>query len=107
MSTACVRSSQVIACGDDRKISEFVKSATAREVGTPGMRVQQLLLSNNDKILFAGTAEGLILSYIWGVEGLITEGPHYVVARGNVTRMATTPDDCILFVTSEDGTVFQ
>ena len=48
-----------MACGDDRKIVEIMRSAPSREVPTPGQHVQQLLLSNNDKVRFAGTAEGL------------------------------------------------
>ena len=46
---------------------------------TPGQRVQQLILSNRDKVLFAGTAEGSVCAYMWGAEGQPTEGQQYQV----------------------------
>lgn len=98
----------VVACGDDRKITEFRGTGTlSRDIATPGMRVQQLLLSNSDKILFAGTAEGQVTAIIWGTEGDPREGQQYVVSRGAVTRMGQSADDCVLFVASDDGTLFQ
>merc|ERR1719199_660328 len=99
--TACV------ACGDDRKIVEFVRSAPSREIPTPGQRVQQLLLSNNDKVLFAGTAEGSVWAHMWGTEGQPVEGQQYQIAKGPITAMAVSADDCTLFAAGEDGTLFQ
>ena len=41
--------------------------------------MQQLILSNRDKVLFAGTAEGSVCAYMWGAEGQPTEGQQYQV----------------------------
>jgi hypothetical protein len=76
------------------------------DIPTPGQRVQQLLLSNNDKILFAGSAEGSITCHMWGTE-TPTEGQQYHIARGPVTALAASADDCTLFAAGEDGSLFQ
>eukprot|EP00282_Hemiselmis_andersenii_P016281 CAMPEP_0114178544 /NCGR_PEP_ID=MMETSP0043_2-20121206/38603_1 /TAXON_ID=464988 /ORGANISM="Hemiselmis andersenii, Strain CCMP644" /LENGTH=568 /DNA_ID=CAMNT_0001276969 /DNA_START=30 /DNA_END=1733 /DNA_ORIENTATION=- len=55
-------STAVIACGDDHKVTEFVKSSPNREIKLSGIRVTTLLLSNNDRVLFAGTTEGVVQS---------------------------------------------
>jgi len=97
-----------IGCGDDHKITEFIKSAPSREVKTQGIRVTQLLLSNNDKILFAGTTDGAVQSYIWAMDSTegIREGQQYLVSKGAVTRMGASADESQLFLASEDGTLF-
>ena len=76
------------------------------DIPTPGQRVQQLLLSNNDKILFAGSAEGTITCHMWGSE-TPTEGQQYHISRGAVTALASSADDCTLFAAGEDGSLFQ
>ncbi|KAJ1478335.1 WD40-repeat-containing domain protein [Baffinella frigidus] len=98
--------SGVVACGDDRKITELIKSSTSRELNTPTSRVQQLLLTNGDKILIAGTMEGTVSAVVWGSEGVVKEGTPVAVAEG-ITALGVTKDDCILFVGTEDGMLFQ
>ena len=77
----------------------------------------QLLLSNSDKVLFAGTTEGGIHSFIWGADGgaeggeggtvgVTKEGQHYLIAHGGVTRLGVSSDETQLFVASEDGSLF-
>ena len=99
--TACV------ACGDDRKITEFHRSAEARKLETPGQRVQQLLLSNNDAVLFAGSAEGSVAAHMWGAEGPPVPGQQYHISAGGITALAASADDCVLFAAAEDGALFQ
>ena len=98
--------SGVVACGDDRKITEFIKSSAMREVNIPSSRVQQLLISNSDKVLVAGTAEGTVSAMVWGSEGAVKEGTPLALAEG-ITALGVTHDDCILFVGTEDGMLFQ
>jgi hypothetical protein len=81
------------------------------------MRVTQLLLSNSDKVLFAGTTEGGVHSFIWGADGgaeggeggtvgATKEGQQYLIAHGGVTRLGVSSDETQLFVASEDGSLF-
>ena len=94
----------IYAVGSDRKLKEISDSSVTKEITDPtSVQINQIVLSNSGRMLFAGTEAGTIRSYKFPLNGDFTE---IQVHSSPVTRLRITSDDAYLFSVAEDSTVF-
>jgi WD40 repeat protein len=93
------------ACGNDCKL-RMIKSGEEVLALETGEQLTALQLSNNNKILFAGTRRGAIRAYAWPLTPGPAEYTEVACHHGAVTRLRISHDDAYLFSSSADGTLF-
>ncbi|OHT09912.1 hypothetical protein TRFO_04468 [Tritrichomonas foetus] len=85
--------------GNNNKIKEIQNGQVVREMFF-GTAHKQIVMSNNGQMLFSGDAAGRIYSYALSIGGdKIAMNVH----EKQVTSMAISYDDSLLFSTSDDG----
>ena len=84
---------------NSNKIKEIQNGQVAREIffGTPH---KQMLMSNNGQMLFSGDGQGRVYSYALPIGG---DKIALNIHEKQVTSMAISFDDSLLFTASEDG----
>jgi WD40 repeat protein len=93
----------IVVCGSDFKIRQISGGDEKKVFDTGDCCLTQLVLSNSNKFLFAGTAKGAVRIYEWP----LTEAYHeFQVHTGPVNALRISADDKYLFSASEDGSIF-
>jgi hypothetical protein len=101
--------STVYAVGNDSmlKVLEFPSSIVQDEYQCNGVSLGQVVLSNNEKMLFGGTAEpekpGCVRSFKFPMKNQGGAYTEYQCLSSPITRMRISHDDQFLFMAGEDG----
>ncbi|KAK9834356.1 hypothetical protein WJX84_006234, partial [Apatococcus fuscideae] len=98
---------ELFAVGSDKKLKQFEDSEGAgtqmvKEYDTK-ILVTQICLPAGGRVLFAGTETGCIRAYKYPLTG---EYQEYRCCSSSITRLRLSHDDGLLFVSSEDGSLF-
>jgi hypothetical protein len=106
-SSACMvtDTKTIYAVGSDKTLKEIIDGQITREILTDTC-LTQILVSNNGKMMFVGTASGAIRSMKFPFAedaGIFQEHQAHSQA---VTRLCVSQDDQYLFSASEDGSFF-
>lgn len=96
----------IVACGTDFKLRSIVGGDEKLSFHTGDCSLSALVLSSNNKYLFAGTSKGAVRLYDWPLDSNKPEYQEVQVHTGAVTQLRVTADDRYLFSSSEDGSIF-
>jgi len=91
--------SSIFICGSDNKVKEIQNGTIIREDPFQA-RYNQVIMSNNGQMLFAGTKDGKVYSFSLPIGG---EKIQMNCHTAPITSMAISFDDSLLFTVGEDG----
>jgi len=89
----------MVCCGSDKMLRQIVDSEVTVNRDA-GLCLTQLVLSQSQRLLFAGCENGVVRAYRFPITGEFCEYPCNI---GKVTRLRVSIDDSFLFATGEDG----
>lgn len=99
-SALCTEDGKMYAVGDDRILKEIKNRDVTKHLDA-GVVLTQLVVSHPpQRMLFAGTANGVVKSLKFPLTGDVTD---YQCHTKTITRMRISQDDSTLFTVSEDG----
>jgi WD40 repeat protein len=99
-SALCTEDDKIYAVGDDRQLKEIIDKNVNKTLDA-GVILTQLCVSHPpQRMLFAGTANGVIRSFAFPLTGVVKD---YQCHSKTVSRMRITSDDGFLFSVSDDG----
>lgn len=93
---------RIFAVGDDCKIKEYVDPLTISKELDTGVEITHVVLSSNQRHLFAATVAGQLRMYKYPFTGEFQELQAHVKP---ISRMCISTDDMYIFTVSEDGTL--
>ena len=93
---------RIFAVGDDCKIKEYVDPLTISKEMDAGVEITHVVLSSNQRHLFAATVNGQVRMYKYPFTGEFQELQAHMKP---ISRMCISNDDTYIFTVSEDGTL--
>jgi len=95
----------LVACGSDGKLHQLYNATQEKETVAINTEttITSIVISHNNKYVFAGTSTGFIRIYPWPLPLDSRKFRQYRVHSGPIVRLSLTLDDFYLFSVAKDG----